>query len=869
MTEKRIFLKDYTPCDFVTGSIHLTFELDADSTRVTSVQQIRRVNPHARELVLNGEDLETGSICINGKTLGDGEYEITGKHLVIPDFPGEAELVVTNFIRPEKNTRLEGLYVSGPHLCTQCEPEGFSRITWFLDRPDHLCLWRVKLIADPVKYPVLLSNGHQVASGILPDGRHFAEWEDPFFKPAYLFALVAGDLVSLEKVRQTCSGRSVTCRIWVEPHNRERCHHALESLLAAMQWDEKVFHRECDLDLYQIVAVDAFNAGAMENKGLNIFNSKYVLASPGTATDSDYDNILRVVAHEYFHNWSGNRVTLRDWFQLSLKEGLTVFRDQEFTCDTLSRPVKRIDDVRLLRSSQFLEDAGPLAHPVRPESYVDINNFYTQTVYEKGAEIIRMLHTCVGHKNFVDGLDLYFARHDHGSATVEDLVACLGEAAGMDLSVFLRWYAQPGTPVIKAQWSQSPSGLDITLTQSNDKAPDAPPLPVPVVISCLDRNHGPVVFSNDEIVCTDESRFFALLLMEERERSFHLPVDTDIETVCWLAGFSAPVILKADSRPHLLLEQFAHAPDPVNRWDAGQELMHLLVELELSGSPSPLFDEFILAMQGLLHSGLEESFLARLLIWPDRALLCREFSGRFLLEDILETRKTLLRRTAERMAGDLEPIFLRYQRELPSGYDPDTSRKRALKNTLFTLLCSVATEHTRQMAVDLAENACNMTDRLAALSVLCQEKSRERDLQVAGFFSRFGHDFLMQNTWLTLQASAEAPDTFEKLRELENHPAFDLKNPNKVRALYGAFCTNLLHFHRADGAGYRLLGEVIEKVNDINSAMAARLVSPLSSFSLVDDGREQLMRQELSRLSGISGMKDEVLEQIHRSLGES
>ena len=505
MSAPPVRLADHAPCPFRVDRADLIFELDPADTLVTARLTVRRTGAPGVDLVLDGADLALESISLDGRALDAAEYERGGTTLRIPGCPDAFELVIRNRIAPGANTRLEGLYASGRLLCTQCEPEGFRRITYFLDRPDNLSLFTVRLIADADTYPVLLSNGHPVAAGPLPDGRHFADWDDPFPKPSYLFALVAGALVPVEDVHVTGSGRPVSCRVWVEPHNRDRAAHALWSLLTAMAWDERTFHRECDLDLYQVVAVDAFNAGAMENKGLNIFNSRYVLASPDTATDADYDNILRVIGHEYFHNWSGNRVTLRDWFQLSLKEGLTVFRDQEFTCDTVSRGVKRVADARLIRTEQFLEDAGPLAHPVRPTSYVDINNFYTRTVYEKGAELIRMMRTWIGQVAFIAGTDLYFARHDGAAATVEDLIGALEEASGADLSAFLRWYGQPGTPVLRASCALEDGDAEVVLSQENPRAGDgAAPLPMPVVVSFIGPDGAPVTFADPAVACVDE-----------------------------------------------------------------------------------------------------------------------------------------------------------------------------------------------------------------------------------------------------------------------------------------------------------------------------------------------------------------------------
>ena len=860
-------LSDYTPCPFHIDRTRLIFELDPDGTLVTACLSVRRTGPPDSILVLDGEELVLESLRLDGRPLEADEFQLTEAGLRIPNCPDAFELELRNRIVPARNTRLEGLYASGGILCTQCEPEGFRRITYFIDRPDHLSVFSVRLIADAAAFPVLLSNGNPAGEGSLPGGLHFADWEDPFPKPSYLFALVAGQLVAVEDTHVTNRGRAITCRVWVEPRDRDRADHALACLLTAMAWDERAFHRECDLDLYQVVAVDAFNAGAMENKGLNIFNSRYVLASPETATDADFDNILRVIGHEYFHNWSGDRVTLRDWFQLSLKEGLTVFRDQEFTCDTLSRGVKRVADAQLIRTDQFLEDAGPLSHPVRPASYVDINNFYTRTVYEKGAELIRMMHTWIGAPAFVAGLDLYFARHDGAAATVEDLVAALGEAAGQDLSAFLRWYDQPGTPILRAACAFDAGDALITLSQRNPKAPSgAPPLPMPVVVSFLDAQGRAITFGDPEVACVDPERRLALLRLTEREQEFRLPGVPVGATPCWLGGFSAPVRLEADDDVPSMLRRAAHAPDPYNRWDAGSELMLTLVRLRLEGQDAPL-EPFLDAVRERLDDLADPAFTALTLAWPRELTCCQALCPAHPVERVLEARAGLMRETGGRLAGELRARFTTLHGSLPPRWELETTGKRALKNAMFSLWVRQGGPEVRALAASWYAGATNMTDRLAALSALCLEPSDARDEALADFLDRFGDDFTMLTTWFSVQAASPGPDTFDRVRALLAHPAFDWANPNKVRAVLRTFSANLGHFHRADGAGYELVADAVRRLDGINPQIAAGLAGAFSQTGLLDPTRLARVRAVLADLARAPGLHDQVLEQVNRILG--
>ncbi len=861
--EKRHFLRDYAPPPFVVETARLELDLGADETRVRSSLQVRRRVPDARELQLDAApEMEIRRVSRDG-----AEIPFTHRDGILRvEAPGDAFVLdVENVIRPRENTQLEGLYASGPVLCTQCEPEGFRRIAPFVDRPDNLARFSVTLSAEKSAYPQLLSNGHLVESRDLSGGRHMARWEDPFPKPSYLFAVVAGDLVCRQAEYRTRSGRTVTCRVWVEPHNADRAGHALFSLLQAMAWDERAFGRECDLDLYQIVAVDAFNAGAMENKGLNIFNSRYVLASPETATDADYDDILRVVGHEYFHNWSGNRVTLRDWFQLSLKEGLTVFRDQEFVRDTLSAGVKRVEDARIIRTLQFLEDAGPLSHPVRPESYADINNFYTRTVYEKGAEVVRMLQTWVGRDAFRAGMDLYFARHDHQAVTVEDFLACLAEASGRDLSAFLEWYRQKGTPEVTARCDIANGRARIALSQENPKAgPDAPALPIPMVVSFVGPDGQPVPLRTAEGEEVREIR----IPFESRSLEVEIEGVPEGATVCWLGDFSAPVRVRAPQDTERdVLRRALGAPDAYNRWSAMDGLARGAVREILDGAEerkacARIFE----AVRGVLDAHEDEAapdpaFGALLLQLPSEKSLCEDFGPVHAPEAVCAARDALARALAGEFAPRLEARFESLQKRLPEHWGPH-SAWRTYKNQLFSLWGWGEDARIREAAWRLYEGAANMTDRQAALSVLCRTRSPERDRALSDFHARFGHDVNMRATWFSMQAASPAPDTLERVRKLQGHPDFDWNNPNLVRSLLRTFAGNVRHFHRADGTGHDVLVGAVRRLSGINAHVAAALVREFSQMRVLPGERATRLLEKLRRLQDDPALGAQVREPL-------
>lgn len=858
------FLRDYTPPFFCVQLAHLELELGANETRVRSKLHIRKEVPHVVELLLDAaDDMQILQVRQDGIEIPYQRHE--GKLQIVTQ-RDQFVLEIENSICPQSNTQLEGLYVSGSILCTQCEPEGFRRITPFVDRPDNLARFTVTLIADRAAYPQLLSNGHLVASWDVPGNRHAAQWDDPFPKPSYLFAVVAGDLVCREAVYTTQSGRQIMCRVWVEPHNRDRADHALFCLLEAMAWDERTFDRECDLDLYQIVAVDAFNAGAMENKGLNIFNSRYVLATHETATDADYDSILRVVGHEYFHNWSGNRVTLRDWFQLSLKEGLTVFRDQEFTRDMLSAGVKRVEDARLIQTVQFIEDAGPLAHPVRPESYVDINNFYTHTVYEKGAEVVRMLQNWVGVRAFREGLNLYFARHDHQAVTVEDFIACISEASGQDVSAFLAWYQYAGTPQVTARCDIAGGRARLSLSQCNPKAgPDAPALPIPVMVSFI----GP---SGEPVYCNGARE--VLIPFTQKEMEIDIDGICEGSTVCWLSDFSAPVqLVTPNDTPEDRLRRALAAPDAYNRWYAMDSLAQDAVRQILTRQPNETAKmRFWQAVAHVLDEyehdeATDPSFGALLLQMPSEMALCQMWCPEYAPEAVCDAVDQLALETALHFAERLEQRMRKLHARLPASWGPH-SAWRTYKNQLFSLWTRQASEHAFATAWQWYEKAANMSDRQVALVVLCRKPSEVRHRALMDFHARFGNDINVLAMWFSVQSASPAVDTLTRVQELRKHANFDWHNPNLVRALIRTFANNIRHFYREDGAGYDVLVSAIQKLSFINDQVAASLVRNFSTWHMLPVSRSSMLLEKLQKLHADPTLTARVREPLSSILKE-
>ena len=879
-TPKTVCLKDYAPPAYRIPTVDLRFELGEDCTTVHSRLRIVRAEatPAGTPLVLDGQQLELIALELDGAPLAADRYQVDADHLTLCDLPESFELAVITRIHPQDNASLEGLYQSSGNFCTQCEAEGFRKITYFLDRPDAMAVFTTTLMADQSRYPALLSNGNLTGSGALDDGRHWARWHDPFPKPCYLFALVAGHLRHIEDQFTTQSGRTVTLRIYVEPANIAQCDHAMHSLKQAMLWDEQRFGLEYDLDLYQIVAVGDFNMGAMENKGLNVFNTKYVLARPETATDADYQGILGVIGHEYFHNWTGNRVTCRDWFQLSLKEGLTVFRDQEFSSDLGSRGVKRIDDVRILRSSQFPQDAGPLAHPIRPDSYIEINNFYTVTVYNKGAEVIRMIQTLLGPDGFRRGMDLYFQRHDGQAVTCDDFVAAMADANDADFSQFRRWYHQAGTPelTISDAYDAAARRYCLTVRQSCPPTPGQPdkePFHIPLALGLLDTEGRdlPLQLAGEDV----PQGTTRILELREPEHSFHFINIPDRPVPSLLRGFSAPVKLNITESEADVRFRLAHDSDDFNRWDAGQTLairtILALVEARRQGQVWALPDSFSAAFGRALSSGAEPALLAQVLTLPSESYLAEQMTV-VDVEGIHAARCWVQRMLAERLRESLQATYDELHRGEQDGYriDAEGMGRRALKNVCLDILLQLDDLDLRVLGLRQFYAAGNMSDQIGALAALANTDSPERSEALAAFYVRWRHEALVVDKWLSLQATSRLPDTLAVVRELMDHEAFNLRNPNKVRALIGAFSqANPAHFHAADGSGYTFLADQILALNAFNPQIAARLTSAFTRWRQYDLIRQTEMQRQLERIMTAQGLSPDVYEIAAKSLGRA
>jgi aminopeptidase N len=880
MTEtahRTVYRTEYAPPDYTVDSIDLRFELGEESTVVTSRLALRRrhdASQGARPLVLNGKHITLRAVTLDGAPLHQDLYRVTDELLTIHEPPPVCVLEVITELRPQDNSSLEGLYRSTGMFCTQCEAEGFRAITWFPDRPDVLTFFTTTIVADRERFPVLLSNGNLLERGELPDGRHFAVWHDPFKKPSYLFALVAGDLVCIEDTFTTCSGRDVDLRIYVHEQNRDKCGHAMRSLKKAMRWDEQVYGREYDLDRFMIVAVDDFNMGAMENKGLNIFNSRYVLASPDTATDDDYRAIEEVIGHEYFHNWSGNRVTCRDWFQLSLKEGLTVFRDQEFSSDMQSRGVKRIEDVRVLRSSQFAEDGGPMAHPVRPDSYIEINNFYTATVYSKGAELVRMQHTILGFERFRRGMDLYFDRFDGGAVTVDDFVRTMAEAGEIDLDQFALWYSQAGTPQLTARGSYSPADSTFTLTVSQScpatpGQPDKSALHIPLNMGLLGRSGEqlPLTLAG-EPPGTATSR---LLHLRSSEESFCFCGIAEEPTPALLRGFSAPVKLDYPYRHEQLALLAAHEPDPFCRWEAGQrmalQVIIGLIDGMQQGAGMALDPAFADAFRTTLASGHpDRAFLAETLTLPSEKYIA-ELVPVIDPAAIHAARQFVL----HSLATGFRDEFLAVREQCLGGhpYAPDDGRsgERRLANLCLAYLASNGGRSGIELCLQQYRGADNMTDSIGALVPLASCDCPERREVLDDFYRRWQGERLVVDKWFSLQATSILPGTLDELHTLLDHPAFELANPNRFRSIVGAFSqVNQVRFHDPDGGGYRFLADQLLRLIPVNPQVAARLLAPLTTWRRFEEGRRGLMQGQLQRIREVPDLPRDVFEVVTKSL---
>lgn len=858
------YRKDYQSPSHTITDINLTFDLYDKETLVTAVSKVSQLK-ESQMLELDGEGLQLKSIQVNGQVWSDFKQTETG--LQIASLPEAFELTIETLINPEDNTALEGLYKSGGAFCTQCEAEGFRRITYYLDRPDVLARYTTIVIADEEQYPYLLSNGNRIGQGSAGNGRHWVKWQDPHPKPAYLFALVAGDFDVLRDTYTTRSNRHVDLEIYVDKGNLDRAGHAMTSLVNAMKWDEERFGLEYDLDIYMVVAVDFFNMGAMENKGLNIFNSKYVLANDKTATDTDYLGIESVIGHEYFHNWTGNRVTCRDWFQLSLKEGLTVFRDQEFSSDLGSRAVNRINNVRIIRGPQFAEDASPMSHPIRPEKVIEMNNFYTLTVYEKGSEVIRMMHTLLGEVHFQKGMRLYFERHDGTAATCEDFVSAMEDASGVDLQQFRLWYSQSGTPTVQvsSEFDAAQSQYKLTvrqLTEPTHDQKDKQALHIPFDIELYKQN-GEVF----ELRCNGEL-VHHVLDVKQSEQTFVFDNITEQPVPSLLREFSAPVKLEYDYTDQELIFLMVNARNEFARWDAGQMLLAKYIRSNVErvqvGQSVELPQEVIDAFRGvLLSDALEPAFIAEMMSLPGH----NEVSGWYKRVDV-NAIAAVLKGLKVTLATELEDeLSARYHTLKQVGYsiDHDAIGRRTLRNTCLGYLAW--TGQGESLVRAQYDQADNMTDTIAAMGAANGAQLTCREDLMADYSGQWQHDGLVMDKWFSLQGSNPADNALEIIKQSMNHDAFSLKNPNRTRALIGSFLSmNPVQFHARSGEGYRFAGMILREMNSSNPQVASRLVDPLLKFRLYDEERQALIRAELEGLKDLDNLAPDLYEKVTTAL---
>ena len=870
-----IFLKDYRVPAFLVDHVDLRFELFEDGARVHCTLAMRR-NPDSdssdKSLELDGDSLTTlESVSLDGNLLEGSAYEDRDDKLTLHEVPDQFNLGIVTWIEPQNNTRLEGLYKSSGMFCTQCEAEGFRCITYFPDRPDVMARFRTRVEADKTRYPILLSNGNDVEKGDLADGRHFVTWEDPFPKPCYLFALVAGDLLEKRDTFKTMSGRDIDLRMYVEPRNAEKCDHAMDSLKRAMRWDEEVYGREYDLDIFMIVAVDDFNMGAMENKGLNIFNSSCVLASQETATDMAFQRIESIVAHEYFHNWSGNRVTCRDWFQLSLKEGFTVFRDSCFSADVGSPTVKRIEDATMLRTAQFAEDAGPMAHPVRPESYMEITNFYTLTIYEKGSEVVGMIHTLLGPDLFRKGSDLYFERHDGQAVTTDDFVRAMEDASGRDLSQFRLWYEQSGTPelTVRDEFDDAAGIYRLTIGQS---IPDTPgqtnkkPQHIPFSIGLLgaDGQSLPLKLTADGA----EAPMDRVLELTDASHTFEFHGVSERPVPSLLRGFSAPVRVFYPWTREQLTFLMSHDSDGFNRWDAGQRLAVDVINSQVASADEDVDAGLIEAYRSLMaDSSLDQALVAKMLQLPSEAYLI-ELADQPNVPAIHRARERVLAHLARALRDELLACY--HRNTLSGDYEvtPEAVARRSLRNTALAWLLHIDDEEGRALATSQFNESDNMTDRMGALRALVNSGyEKEQEQALADFYQQWKDDPQVVEQWFAVQSGSTRTGGLRKIHELMEHPAFDWKNPNKIRSVIGVFAgQNLPAFHAEDGAGYRFLAEQVRKLDDSNPQIAARLVSPLTRWRKFAPVHGEQMKLALETIRDKSGLSRDVYEVVHKSL---
>ncbi|MDE1249702.1 aminopeptidase N [Vibrio aestuarianus] len=863
-TPQAKYRKDYQAPSHSITELELTFDLFDSSTLVTAVSQVQQKN-ESNQLLLDGEGLELKSLKVNGVEWHDFQLLETG--LLISSLPQQFELEIITQINPEANTALEGLYKSGGAFCTQCEAEGFRRITYYLDRPDVLAKYTTTVIADKLQYPYLLSNGNRIDQGDLSEGRHWVKWQDPHPKPAYLFALVAGDFDVLRDQYKTKSGRDVALEIFVDKGNLDRAGHAMTSLINSMKWDEERFDLEYDLDIYMIVAVDFFNMGAMENKGLNVFNSKFVLANEKTATDTDYLGIEAVIGHEYFHNWTGNRVTCRDWFQLSLKEGLTVFRDQEFSSDLGSRAVNRISNVRTIRGPQFAEDASPMSHPIRPDKVIEMNNFYTLTVYEKGSEVIRMMHTLLGEAAFQKGVKLYFKRHDGTAATCEDFVSAMEDASGVDLAQFRLWYSQSGTPIVSvsSEYNAQQQTYSLTIeqvTEETHEQKEKAPLHIPFDIELYAKD-GDVI----PLQCNGKP-IANVLNVKDAKQTFVFENVTEKPVPSLLREFSAPVKLEYEYSDDELTFLMVNARNEFARWDAGQMLLAKYIRSNVlgvqAGKDVDLAESVIDAFRGvLLSDSLEPAFIAEMLSLPSH----NEVSGWYKRVDV-DAIAMVLKAIKVQLSNALEDELTAVYNSLKQAHysiDHQSIGKRALRNTCLAYLAY--TTKGNDLVVAQYNTANNMTDTMAAMSAANSAQLACRESLMADYSDKWKHDGLVMDKWFILQGTNPAQNVLDVIKQTMNHEAFSLKNPNRIRSLVGSFLNaNPVNFHAKSGEGYRFAGEILRELNNSNPQVASRLIDPLLKFRLYDEERQALIKAELEMLKSMDDLARDLFEKVTKAL---
>jgi aminopeptidase N len=860
-TPQTVFLKNYQAPAYFVDEVDLHFDLHEEYADVLAKVKFRK-NPKGSsvELVLDGEKLELLSLKMNGQELAKSAYSVTETELKIFAPPSSFELETRTRIKPQENLAFEGLYKSKGMFCTQCEAQGFRKITYYPDRPDVMAIFTTTIVADQKKYPILLSNGNLVEKKQLDGGRHLAKWNDPFRKPAYLYALVAGNLGKTEDHFITKSGRKVTLEIYVDPGNEDRTHHAMESLKKSMKWDEDTFGLEYDLDIFMIVAADDFNMGAMENKGLNIFNSSLVLAKPATATDRDYDAIEAVVAHEYFHNWTGNRVTCRDWFQLSLKEGLTVYRDQEFSADVTSRAVCKIDNVAHLRQFQFPEDAGPMAHPIRPASYIEINNFYTSTVYEKGAEVIRMIATLLGKQGFRKGMDKYFELFDGQAVTTEDFVHAMEVANGVDLTQFREtWYEQAGTPEVRVQAAFANGKVRLEIEQSCAPSPSQPvkrPYHIPFAIA---------LFTQKGELIREE-----LLQLKKEKEIFEYAVN-ERPVVSLLRDFSAPVKVKTEQSEADLLLLLGKETDSFARWEAGQTLyvreIQKLVSAQQANREMQINQALVSTIGAIIGDAkIDPAFRAQLLMVPEEGYLGQQMAV-ILVDEIHQARNFLLKSIAVANEQCFAETLAKFPANLPYRYDPKDVGERKLRFTLLSYLTSLDKKEYFQQALDICKSATNLTEEIGGLGALIHRETTEREQSFDHFYQKWNQETLVMNKWLALQAASSVPGGLDRVKRLMKDPVFNINNPNKVYSLLGSFGRgNLTQFHAKDGAAYRFFADLVMDIDSRNPTVSARMVSFFNQWKRFDQNRQSLMKAELERIVAKAGISNGVFEIASKAL---